>query len=92
MTTGVATGTGPFDAVYITNDVGGTTELPPGRYRVALERSWDDYETGIRMVGRLVEESDIEIATRAGTTGHAPPDTHYRPTEVYFSGAQFQED
>lgn len=92
MTIGYATGTDDFNAVRFNNDVGGTYELPPGRYRVALLRSFEDYETGTRMVGILLDEADIETATKVGTTGYAPPGTVYRPTTVYFSGRQFEED
>lgn len=90
MTIGFAVGTDVFNAVHIHNDVGGTGELPPGRYKVRVDRSWDDYETGVRVVGTLIEEADIEIAIAAGTTGYAPPGKVYRPTTVYFSGRQFE--
>lgn len=53
----------------IFNDVGGTTSLPAGRYRVEVTRGFHDYETGERMVGRLLDEADIEVAREVGTTG-----------------------
>lgn len=60
--------------ICINNDLGGTQELPPGRYRVKLEKSWDDYEIGGRCIGTLVDKKDIEIARKAGTTGFTHED------------------
>lgn len=78
--------------VYANNDVGGTMALPPGRYRVSVDRSWDDYETGVRAVGTLLDEADIEVAIETGTTSYAPEGTVYRPTTVYFTGTMFEEE
>jgi hypothetical protein len=59
-----------LSTVSILNDVGGTTFLPHGDYRVEIERSFHDYETGVRMIGFLLDEADIALATEAGTTGY----------------------
>ncbi len=77
--------------VYFNNDVGGTSALPAGRYRVQVDRSWDDYETGVRVVGTLLDEADIETAIKTGTTGHATTTDPYRPTKAYFAGPMFEE-
>ena len=75
-------------SLSITNDVGGTTHLPVGQYRVRLLRSWYDYETGIRCIGRLLDPDNIAIARRTGTTGFRPDDyskygrRHYERTRV----------
>jgi hypothetical protein len=92
MAEGVAVSTDDFSAVCITNDVGGTSMLPPGRYRVEVVRQWHDYETGIRMVGELLDEADWEVARLAGTTGYATDGVLYAPITVYFAGSQFEDD
>lgn len=60
----------------IRNDVGGFSELPPGRYRVRVDRTWHDYETGGRAAGTLLDPADIETSREAGTTGYTAE--HYR--------------
>lgn len=93
MTTGTVTAEdGPLGGLYFTNDVSGTSKLPRGRYRVHLTREWDDYETGQRMVGILLDDEDLETARRIGTTGYSESDMPYAPSEVYFSGDQFTPD
>lgn len=57
-----------INTVGIINDVGGSSELPPGRYRVQLVRTWNDYEIGTRAEGVLLDEADIEVSRQAGTT------------------------
>lgn len=63
-------------SVSITNDVGGTTTLPRGRYRVQIVKEWGDYETGQVIHGKLLDEKDIAKAKKAGTTPWTPE--HYR--------------
>ena len=63
-----------FSTATIHNDVGGTTRLPEGRYRVEVDREWDDYETGGHISGLLVDDEAIEIARTEGTTGRTPED------------------
>jgi len=63
-------------SVCITNDVGGTENLPKGRYRVRLTKQWNDYETGQVLHGELIEKDDIAKARKAGTTPWTPE--HYR--------------
>lgn len=63
----------PYD-LCISNDLGGTQEMPAGRYRVRLEKSWDDYEIGGRCIGFLVDAKDIETARKVGTTGYTEAD------------------
>lgn len=86
----VDAGEGPLNGLYFNNDLGGTSQLPPGRYRIRLDRSFDDYETGVRCIGELVDDEAIEIATKTGTSGFASGDMPYRPTRVYFSARQFE--
>lgn len=75
-----------FDTVEIINDVGGTSWLPDGAYRVRVLSSLYDYETGIRFIGELLDERDIAVARRVGTTGFLPEDyrkygnKHYKRT------------
>jgi hypothetical protein len=80
-----------LDSVYFNNDVGGTEQLPAGRYRVCVLRSFDDPECGQRVVADLLEEAGIAIAKAAGTTGSGDPTT-YRPTRVYFDARQLEPD
>jgi hypothetical protein len=75
--------------VCMDNDLRGTGSMPTGRYYVEVERSWHDYETGGRMVGRLVYASDKLIAKQAGTTGYGAEGTHYEPDTVYFAARDF---
>ncbi|MCI0464518.1 MAG: hypothetical protein L0Z62_46905 [Gemmataceae bacterium] len=58
----------------IRNDIGGTTELPAGRYRVRLLKCWWDEEIGARCIGELLEPAEIAQAMRAGTTGYTAED------------------
>ena len=58
--------------VSIHNDVGGTAWLPPGAYRVRVTRAWDDYETGWRAEGLLLEEEVIAASRQAGATAYGP--------------------
>jgi hypothetical protein len=87
--------------VCITNDVGGTTMLPEGEYKVEITRSWSDYEIGGRCIGFLTEAADIEIAREAGTTGFAKVGGRFReikteygfePERVYFAARDFREE
>jgi hypothetical protein len=89
--------------VSIHNDLGGDEFLPPGRYRVGVVRAFDDYETGGRMIGRLLDEQDVELARTTGTTGHSRTDlpagrrtdlkgSEFRPALVYFSSVIFQPE
>jgi hypothetical protein len=93
MTTGVVTNDERAHAgAFIVNDVGGTTRLPEGTYRVRLDRQWDDYEIGGRMAGTLIDLSGQEAALTAGTTGYGDPGAPYEPTQVYFGSDDFAPD
>lgn len=61
-----------LNSVSIKNDVGGTTELPIGIYRVRITNIWRDYEVGQRCVGVLLNGNDILVAKKTGTTGYTP--------------------
>lgn len=87
MMIGTATG----DYVCIVNDVGGTTALPAGSYRVRVTRSWDDYEIGGRMVGELLDDADVAVSRLTGTTGYGPK-CAFRPEVVYFAKRDFREE
>jgi hypothetical protein len=63
-------------SVTVQNDVGGHSALPPGRYRVQITKTFEDYETGRVLHGELQEERDVAAARRSGTTGFTPD--HYR--------------
>jgi hypothetical protein len=67
----------------ICNDVGGTTNLPAGRFRVRLLESWRDPEIGTRCIGELIEPADIAVARQAGTTGYTPEDYRRFGDEFY---------
>lgn len=87
--------------VCITNDCGGTEILPKGKYEVQVQKSWHDYETGGRGIGKLLDKRDIEKACRIGTTKFTPDDykkygekavaeikkskKSFDPSKVYFS-------
>src|SRR3546814_17223342 len=45
--------------VSITNDVGGHSPLPEGRYMLRITMAWDDYETG-----RLLERKSTRLNSR----------------------------
>ena len=99
--TGMEVKTVTVREVSILNDTGGTEILPKGRYKVAVTRTWDDYETGGHGAGRLVRDEDIAVARKAGTTGYTPKDfgkygekmhmevvkaaREFDPAKVYFS-------
>jgi len=51
----------------ITNNNGGTTFLPEGRYLVELVYGFEDEETGTVRHGRLLREEDIQVARKVGT-------------------------
>src|SRR4051812_28228290 len=70
----VRCGQGLAATLYITNDVGGTTQLPAGTYRVRLLEYWYDDEIGIRCVGELLGPADVEVPGKGGTTGFPPGD------------------
>jgi hypothetical protein len=61
-----------MNSVTLTNDVGGTGELPVGLYRVEVVSSHRDSETGRWVRGRLLDPRDVEAARAAGTTGYTP--------------------
>lgn len=99
---------GILNSSMIINNVGGSTALPAGSYRVALiESSYDD-ETGIRCTGELLENDDIALARRIGTTTFTPEDyrkygkeryeqvlkasRNFEPQIVYFGGDDFVPD
>lgn len=72
---GIAATGGDFLAkpgpVTITNDVGGTTPLPAGDYKVKLIGGFNDEETGRIFHARLVDPAQVEIARKAGQV-HQP--------------------
>lgn len=92
--------------IMILNDVGGSSFLPPGRYKVRVTYGFDDDETGRRLHGELVDEKDIEISRKAGTTGHAkegkrartglelidPDQREFNPKKIYFQGKDFEPE
>ena len=69
--------------VQISNDLGGTSELPDGRYKVGLVT-----RSGRGLKGVLVEGKDLEVARKAGTTGAPPENANFDPSVVYFSTLQ----
>ncbi len=94
--------------VWIVNDVGGTSFLPAWRYRVRILKSWYDYETGTRCIGRLLDPADVATARLTGTSGFKPEDyrkygdknyeqtrlaaAQFNPAQVYFSSSDFIPD
>jgi hypothetical protein len=70
--------------VCINNDQGGTEFLPVGTYLVKVTDTWHDYEIGSRAKGVLVNEKDIEVSRKVGTTKFHPKEKYY-PERVYFS-------
>lgn len=92
----------------ILNDVGGTTSLPVGRYRVRLLLGWLDDETGARCIGALLDPVDIATARSVGTTGFRPDDerrygrerdartrqaaAEFNPARVFFALDDFTPD
>ena len=92
--------------VMILNDVGGSNWLPPGRYRVRVTHGFHDYETGDRLHGELLDEKDVKLARKIGTTGHAkeakgarlgldlidPDQRKFNPRKVYFPAKAFEPE
>lgn len=93
--------------IMIINDVGGSSFLPPGRYKVRVVHGFDDDETGLRLHGELMDEKDVKVARKAGTTGYAKKagkiarvglalidrdQKEYNPKKVYFSGRDFEPE
>lgn len=92
--------------VSVTNNVGGHSSLPVGRYPVRITKAWEDYETGRRLIGELLDPKDIETARKAGTTPYTPEHyvkcgadhvekvkkalAEFDPKTVYFHGDDFQ--
>jgi hypothetical protein len=70
---------GTINSVGIINDAGGSGWMPVGRYRIEVTRTWNDYEIGLRGEGTLLDEADIEIARKAGETGHPQSEFDRRP-------------
>lgn len=72
---GVAVSSGellkPPGVVSFNNNVGGTNELPAGRYRVRVIGGFDDDETGRVIHARIVDPAQVEIARKAGSV-HQP--------------------
>lgn len=94
-----------INSVTITNNVGGTTELPAGNYRVRITKV-----RGLRCIGVLLDPKDVLLAKATGTSEFSPE--HYRdqfpkaphlyadalkaaaafdPSIVYFSADDFTE-
>lgn len=91
--------------LWMHNDVGGSCELPPGVYRVKVTKAWDDYETGQRCIGKLLDPKDIETARKTGTIDvskypanvveqarERKAKTSFDPSIVYFQGTQLEAD
>ncbi len=95
-----------LNSVSITNDVGGTSEIPVGIYRVRVTRV---VGRG-RLVGELLDIKDIAKSRKAGTTGSKPDDykkyldvnpslyhnavkaaAEFNPAIVYFMESDFTE-
>jgi hypothetical protein len=106
---GIVRATGKLaEGLWIHNDVGGSCELPPGKYRVQVTKVWDDYETGRRCIGKLLDPADIETARKTGTLNHSAEDyakygeahvqrvkkakTAFDPSTVYFDGDQLEHE
>lgn len=97
-----------LNSVSLSNDVGGTSELPVGNYRVKVTRHWTDGEIGDRCAGFLLDPQDIETSRIAGTTGYTPDDYQavnpnlyqsavdaaaiFNPRLVYFAADDFTPD
>jgi hypothetical protein len=81
-----------LNSVSITNDVGGTSELPVGNYRVKVTKAWGDYEIGGRGIGVLLNEKDIKKSRKAGTTPWKEKKGEFDPSIVYFSLNDFTAD
>jgi len=68
--------------VSISNNVGGTKELPKGRYKVEIIHGFYDYEVGTRLHGRLLDPEQIAISRKTGEVfkpeweGQTLPDGH----------------
>lgn len=100
----VVNGAHHLGSLWMKNDMGGTCALPSGSYRVMLTKTWYDYETGQRCIGRLVDRADVEKARKFGTIDvskysadimeqakKAKAKTQFDPSEVYFSAHQVME-
>lgn len=77
--------------ISIVNDLGGTSTLPQGDYRVRVTRAWGDYEIGARCEGELLDHTSIEIARATGTTGYSPR-VLFEPHRVYFAARDFNTE
>lgn len=73
------------------NDLGGTEMSDrhdiQGTFDVKVTRTFYDYETGQRYVGRLVKPEDVERTRKAGTTEYAPKKAGWDPAVVYWHGS-----
>ncbi len=93
MLIGYAISDGGFHGVHFANDVGGTVEMPKGRYRVKIVKEFDDYETGHVMHGILLDKKDIETARKVGTTVYSSDKkTFLNPPKVMFYSTEFEEE
>lgn len=83
-----------ISSVMIQNEVGGSSFLPPGRYRVRVVHGFDDYETGRRLHGLLLDVKDVATARKVGTAKY--PSTSeipkFEPEKVYFSADDFKPE
>lgn len=70
--------------VSITNEAGGTTDLPEGLYRFQVNAMWDDEECGVRMRGTLLDPDAIALARSLGSTGGEESDI-FDPSAVFVS-------
>ena len=70
-------------SVTFDNDVGGTSTLE-GEFKVKVIKSWDDYETGKRMWGNLIDPKDIETVENKRKTNYEPKKP-YNQKLVYIS-------
>ncbi len=68
------------------NDLGGTMDVPPGRYSVLVEKVWHDYECGWRATGQLINHRDVEKLRKAGATSYEPKKADWQPGHVMFAG------
>lgn len=80
--------------VMIQNEVGGSSWLPPGRYRVRVVHGFDDYETGRQLHGVLLDAQDVATARNVGTSKYpsTPKIEKFDPGKVYFNADDFKPE
>jgi len=72
--------------IHYASGGGNTLCLPDGLYRVGIVKQFDEEEIGLRYIGHLLDEADVDLSRAlgvAGFTGKAP-DAGYDPRIVTF--------